>query len=80
MSLLPYLLDSYLRSTRLMDQQFGLVIDPEDLLSPIMDPTQAYARHSPRVGYIHPWRSELSQKDTRSTEALLKDKFEAYLY
>ncbi|KAL3283622.1 hypothetical protein HHI36_006761 [Cryptolaemus montrouzieri] len=79
MSLLPYLLDSYLRPTRLMDQQFGLVLDPEDLLSPIMDPISAYARHSPRVGYIRPWRSALSQKDTGSTVALLKDKFEANL-
>ncbi|KAL3283621.1 hypothetical protein HHI36_006760 [Cryptolaemus montrouzieri] len=79
MSLLPYLLDSYIRPTRVMDQQFGLCLDPEDLLSPVVDPRQFGLCLRNPVGYIRPWRSALSQKDTGSTIAVNKDKFEANL-
>ncbi|KAK9879612.1 hypothetical protein WA026_006676 [Henosepilachna vigintioctopunctata] len=80
MSLLPYIMDSYLRPTRLMDQQFGLVLDPEDLLSPIMDPSSClrHSHHNPRL-YIRPWKSVLSQRDSGSTVSLQKDRFEANL-
>ncbi|KAL3283626.1 hypothetical protein HHI36_006765 [Cryptolaemus montrouzieri] len=76
MSLLPYLLDSYSRPSRIMDQHFGLTLDPEDLFCPVSDPGYLL-RNS--LGYIRPWRSALSQRDVGSTLAVDKDKFQANL-
>nr|ART30113.1 heat shock protein 21.00 [Harmonia axyridis] len=79
MSLLPFLLDSYVRPTRLLDQQFGLCLDPEDLFAPVVDPRQMLGQFRGPVGYIRPWKSALSQKDVGSTLAIDKDSFKANL-
>ncbi|KAK9879613.1 hypothetical protein WA026_006677 [Henosepilachna vigintioctopunctata] len=79
MSVLPFFLNNYLRPTRLLDQQFGLCLDPDDLLSPIVDPgyLSSYLRNP--VGYIRPWRTEISQRDVGSTLSVDNDKFQANL-
>ncbi|KAK9881644.1 hypothetical protein WA026_017164 [Henosepilachna vigintioctopunctata] len=80
MSLLPYLLDSYYtRPSRILNQQFGLSLEPEDLLSPILDPGHLSLQLRNPLGYIRPWRSALSKSDVGSTVALDKDKFQVNL-
>ncbi|XP_044750518.1 uncharacterized protein LOC123310897 [Coccinella septempunctata] len=79
MALLPLLFDNYIRPTRLLDQQFGLCLDPEDLLAPIVDPGHMFSHFRSPVGYIRPWRTALSQRDVGSTLAIDKDTFKANL-
>lgn len=79
MSLLPFLLDSYIRPTRLSDQQFGLCLDPEDLLTPVVDPRHVFTHYRSPVGYLRPWRTALSERDVGSTLAIDKDNFKANL-
>ncbi|CAG9858408.1 unnamed protein product [Phyllotreta striolata] len=83
MSLLPYLLgDSllsgsyYMRPSRIMDQHFGMVLDPEDLLQPVDVPKMVLRCPA---GYLRNWKSTASQQDTGSTVTYGKDRFEANL-
>ncbi|CAH1112606.1 unnamed protein product [Psylliodes chrysocephalus] len=83
MSLLPYLLrdslldDAYFRRpSRIMDQHFGLVLDPEDLMQPI-DMPKVLLRCP--AGYIRNWKSAASDQDTGSTVNYGKDQFVANL-
>ncbi|KAJ8933262.1 hypothetical protein NQ314_014128 [Rhamnusium bicolor] len=77
MSLLPYLFeDYYLRPSRILDQHFGLALDPDDLLQPLTIPTMLL--RSP-AGYIRNWRSSASQQDSGSTVSIADDKFQANL-
>ncbi|XP_044750507.1 uncharacterized protein LOC123310887 [Coccinella septempunctata] len=79
MALLPLLFENYVRPTRLLDQQFGLCLDPEDLLAPVLDPGHVLGHFRSPVGYIRPWRTALSQRDVGSTLAIDKDTFKANL-
>ncbi|XP_018571637.1 protein lethal(2)essential for life [Anoplophora glabripennis] len=78
MSLLPYLLDDshFLRPSRLIDQHFGLTLDPNDFLQPLTVPRMVIKCPA---GYLRNWRSSASQQDTGSTVKLDKDKFHASL-
>lgn len=75
MALLPYSWDdSYLlRPSRILDQHFGLALDPDDLLQPFTGLMRCPA------GYLRDWRSLASERDIGSTVAFDKDKFEAKL-
>lgn len=75
MALLPYSWDDsfWLRPSRILDQQFGVALDPDDLLQPFAGLMRCPA------GYLRNWRSSASEKDTGSTVAFNKDKFEANL-
>nr|CAH7724075.1 unnamed protein product [Callosobruchus chinensis] len=81
MSLLPLLFDDAHHShlfhpSRLLDQRFGLALDPEDLLQPL-----TYPRSMVRcpAGYLRPWRSQSSHDDSGSVVTYGKDKFQANL-
>lgn len=78
MSLLPYLLDDpyYFRPSRILDQQFGLVLDPEDFLQPLTVPRLLI--RSP-AGYIRNWKSAASDQDSGSAVTYDKEKFQANL-
>ncbi|KAL3283624.1 hypothetical protein HHI36_006763 [Cryptolaemus montrouzieri] len=76
MSLLPYILDSYSRPSRIMDQHFGLTLDPETLFCPVSN--QRYSLGNP-LEYIRPWSSALSRRDVGSTLSVDGDKFQANL-
>ncbi|KAJ8928561.1 hypothetical protein NQ314_018879 [Rhamnusium bicolor] len=77
MALHPFCEPSYgfIRPSRLLDQHFGLGLDSEDLLEPLI---LSRLLRSP-AGYLRPWRSETSQGDTGSTVSFDKDKFQANL-
>nr|UTS59885.1 heat shock protein 20 [Monochamus alternatus] len=78
MSLLPYLLDdSYLlRPSKLMDQHFGLALDPADLLQPLTVPSLLIRCPA---GYFRNWKSAASERDTGSAVTYDKDRFQANL-
>ncbi|KAG5895622.1 hypothetical protein JTB14_017731 [Gonioctena quinquepunctata] len=78
MSLLPYLLeDAFLhRPSRLLDQHFGMNLDPEDLLQPLTLPRALVVCPA---GYMRNWRSAASQQDSGSTVTFDKEKFQANL-
>ncbi|KAJ8920349.1 hypothetical protein NQ315_012011 [Exocentrus adspersus] len=77
MSLLPFFDDSPLfRPSRILDQQFGLVLDPEDFLQPLTVPAIFFKCPA---GYLRNWRSAASDRDTGSTVAVDKEKFQANL-
>ncbi|XP_023016416.1 protein lethal(2)essential for life-like [Leptinotarsa decemlineata] len=77
MSLLPFLLDdSLVRPSRIMDQHFGLVLDPEDLLQPMTVPRMLLRCPA---GYIRNWKSTASSDDSGSTVNYGSDKFLANL-
>lgn len=78
MSLLPYLFNDspVIRPSRLLDQHFGLVLDPEDLLQPLTVPR--FLTRCP-AGYVRNWKSAASSSDAGSTVTFDKDKFEAVL-
>lgn len=71
MSLLPFY-DPFFRPSRLLNQQFGLGLDPEDLFSPIL-PLET--TRSP-LGYYRPWLSAAAARDVGSTVSVDKDKFQ----
>nr|UTS59875.1 heat shock protein 20 [Monochamus alternatus] len=74
MALLPYLSDDYfLRPSRILDQQFGHALHPDDLLQPFTGLLRSPA------GYLRHWRSLVSEQDAGSTVSFDKDKFEANL-
>lgn len=78
MSLIPFLFeDRYFRPSRLLDQHFGLGLDPEDLLSAISLPREQSLLRLP--SYYRPWRTLASNADTGSTVSLQKDKFQVNL-
>ncbi|XP_063917828.1 protein lethal(2)essential for life-like [Zophobas morio] len=66
------------RPSRLLDQHFGAVLEPEDLLSPLTPREFGGLLRFPSE-YLRPWRSALSQQDVGSTVRFDKDKFEANL-
>ncbi|EFA09076.1 protein lethal(2)essential for life [Tribolium castaneum] len=68
----------YSRPSRILDQHFGLGLDPEDLLSPLIPREMRHLMRCP-AGYLRPWRSAASQRDTGSTVTFDKDKFQANL-
>ncbi|KAJ8916236.1 hypothetical protein NQ315_016375 [Exocentrus adspersus] len=78
MSILPYLFDDprYYRPSRLLDQQFGLALDPEDFLQPLTVPRLLIRCPA---GYLRTWKSPASNQDTGSTVSFDKDKFQANL-
>ncbi|KAJ8916260.1 hypothetical protein NQ315_016400 [Exocentrus adspersus] len=79
MSLLPYLLDDsrILRPSTLLDQHFGLVLDPEEMFLQSFR-TPGYISRSP-AGYLRNWASPASRQDTGSVVSFDKDKFQANL-
>nr|QNJ44843.1 sHSP20.9 [Agasicles hygrophila] len=79
MSLLPYLLDDapFIRPSRLLDQHFGMMLDPEDMFQPTVNFPRLFLR-SP-TGYMRNWKSTASQRDTGSTVDFGKDQFVANL-
>nr|QOX58982.1 small heat shock protein 20.5 [Trogoderma granarium] len=82
MSLLPFVYNDafdYSRPYRILNQRFGLDLDPEDWVSPqTYQPWNNRLLRSPS-GYIRPWLSLSSQQDVGSTVALDKDKFQVKL-
>nr|UTS59879.1 heat shock protein 20 [Monochamus alternatus] len=61
-----------LHPSRILDQHFGLVLDPEDLLQPLTIPTVLFKYPT---GYVRNWRSAASDSDTGSTVTVDKEKF-----
>ncbi|CAG9833565.1 unnamed protein product [Diabrotica balteata] len=76
MSLLPYLFSDsyYTRPSRLFDQHFGLVLEPEDLIQPV---SKQFLRCP--AGYLRNWQSASSGNDSGSTVNYGKDQFSANL-
>ncbi|XP_056639285.1 protein lethal(2)essential for life-like [Diorhabda carinulata] len=76
MSLIPYLFDDsyFARPSRIFDQHFGMVLEPEDLFQPV-------SRHFLRcpAGYIRNWKSAASEHDSGSVVNYGKDQFLANL-
>jgi crystallin alpha B len=68
----------YCRPSRIQDQRFGLNLDPEDLLSPMIPREFRQYLRGP-AGYLRPWRSQASQRDAGSTVSFDKDRFQANL-
>lgn len=84
MALLPLLFDdpwlsspSLLRPSRILDQHFGLSLDPEDIFQPHNLNNRLLTRTP--AGYLRNWRSNASQGDSGSTVIFDKDKFQANL-
>ncbi|XP_060520887.1 protein lethal(2)essential for life-like [Cylas formicarius] len=84
MALLPWLLadpfDTVLvsaRPSRILDQHFGLGLDPEDLFQPLNLNNKQLTRTP--AGYLRSWRTASSGKDSGSTVSFDKDKFQANL-
>lgn len=78
MSLIPFLFDEspLWRPSRLLDQRFGLALDPEDFLQPLTHPRMV--SRCP-AGYVRNWRSNSSNDDSGSVVSYDKDKFTANL-
>ncbi|KAJ8958814.1 hypothetical protein NQ318_019574 [Aromia moschata] len=78
MSLLPYMLDDprLYRSSRLLDQNFGLVLHPDDFLQPLTVPRMLFRCPA---GYLRNWKPLASDQDSGSTVTFDKDKFQAHL-
>lgn len=73
MSLLPYAFGLGLPPHRLLDQDFGLALTPEDLFTSIVSPMLAR-------DYYRPWRQlALASRDIGSTIASNKNKFQVNL-
>lgn len=82
MSLLPYLLDDsvspyYVRPSRILDQQFGLGLDAEDLFQPWNLNNRILTRTP--AGYLRNWRPNAAAQDSGSTVRFDKDNFQANL-
>ncbi|XP_044743883.1 protein lethal(2)essential for life-like [Chrysoperla carnea] len=79
MSIIPYIIGDVLsdpwgnRSSRLLDQHFGLGLSGDDIFEPLTVPSLLH-RH-----YYRPWRSALSKLDQGSTVVADKNKFEVTL-
>nr|QXD38632.1 small heat shock protein 21.3 [Trogoderma granarium] len=86
MSLLPYINDAFVRSffdfprpSRILNQHFGLELEPEDLISPLTLPQDVRSLLRCPAGYFRPWSTSAAQKDVGSTVNIDKDKFEINL-
>ncbi|XP_018321195.1 protein lethal(2)essential for life-like [Agrilus planipennis] len=81
MSILPLLLsDPFdVRPSRILDQHFGLGLDPEDLLAPLTLPLGTRLVHRSPAGYYRPWRSQAANADSGSIVTTDKDKFQVNL-
>lgn len=80
MSLIP-LFDANMHAVRpsqLLDQHFGLGLDFEDFMAPLMHPSDFRALHG-RSGYYRPWRSPAAAADAGSTVIANKDAFQVKL-
>nr|ART30112.1 heat shock protein 21.52 [Harmonia axyridis] len=78
-SLLPILLDELIHPSRLLDQHFGLTLDPNDLYAPVTGSRDLrLAALYPR-SYLRPWRTNTSCQDVGSTLHMDTDKFQANL-
>lgn len=65
-----------LRSSRLLDQQFGTGLRRDDLLSSFWKPSPSVLRS----GYIRPWGNQnLQRQDSGSTLNMDKDKFQVII-
>lgn len=80
MSVLPLLLADPLdlwRPSRMHNQQFGLGLDPEDLISPVTAPDlRLLVRSSP---YLRSWSTQAAKDDAGSTIKVDKDKLQINL-
>lgn len=76
MSLLPFY--DFVRPSRILNQQFGLGLDHEDLLAPVVPPDVRELLRNP-LGYYRPWLSAAAQQDAGSTVSFDKDKFQVNL-
>lgn len=80
MSLVPLLFSDPLdfwRPSRILNQQFGLGLDPEDLFAPVTAPDlRSLARSCP---YFRPWLSQAAKDDAGSTVKIDKDKMQISL-
>lgn len=69
--------DSHLfRPSRLLDQQFGLMLDPDDLFQPMTVPRVLIRCPA---GYVRGWKPSASERDSGSTVNFDNDKFQANL-
>ncbi|XP_022916829.1 alpha-crystallin A chain-like [Onthophagus taurus] len=77
MSLLPFFFDDFAhhRPTRIINQHFGLGLEPEDFMMP------SEFRVLPRIPniYYRPWRSQAGERDAGSMVSFDKDKFQVNL-
>ncbi|KAJ8922797.1 hypothetical protein NQ315_007832 [Exocentrus adspersus] len=64
------------RPSRLLDQHFGMMLDPDDFFEPLIMP-RWLSRSA--AGYLRPWRTDASRSDIGSTVRFDKDKFQANL-
>lgn len=79
MSLLPFLHDPFCyRPSRIVNQHFGLGLDPEDIISAVV-PGEVRNLLGAPLGYYRPWMTAAAGQDTGSTVALDKDKFQVNL-
>lgn len=62
------------RASRLLDQQFGLGLNRDDLLNSL-----SLTRPTPFRNYIRPWRTPLARQDSGSTINADKEKFQVIL-
>lgn len=78
MSILPFLFnDSYIqRPTRILDQYFGVPLEPEDLLQPLTVPR--LLQRSP-AGYVRTWKPAAAKGDIGSTISFDKENYVATL-
>ncbi|KAF7268279.1 hypothetical protein GWI33_018550 [Rhynchophorus ferrugineus] len=83
MSLIPLLFAdpweyrTFSRPSRIVDQHFGLGLQPEDLFQPLTVNHRVLARTP--AGYLRTWQPNNTRKDTGSTISIDKDKFQANL-
>lgn len=71
----PY--DFSIRPFRLLDQHFGLTLEPEDLSVPLVSREIQNMMNFP--GYYQPWQSMISGQDTGSALNIDGDKFQVNL-
>lgn len=79
MSLLPFFSDPFCyRPSRILNQHFGLGLDPEEIISAVVPGEFRNLLTSP-FGYYRPWVTAAAERDTGSTVTLDKDKFQVNL-
>lgn len=79
MSLLPFFSDPfYQRPSRILNQHFGLGLDPEEIINAVVPGEVRNILNSP-FGYYRPWLTAAAEQDTGSTVSLDKDKFQVNL-
>jgi len=82
MSLLPILFSDpfeypAIRPTRILDQHFANVLDPEDIFQPFSLANRMLTRTP--AGYLRSWRSNAGVQDVGSTVSYEQDRFQANL-